>query len=174
MQTDLKDRLRDCPLSDSDAAALLSAEVREPRAGRVTFATIAALWGFDRAIAFRATVKAGAASASALAPKLEGLLALIDGPGFDPAHPDAITTAGQLVAAGLCSREDADGVLYERIYQPFGAVTAADVAELRRQIAAEAVYLANIDAGAAKWNAFVAAMDAWRDGGFAGEAPGGL
>ncbi len=129
----LNEYLRANPkISDADAAAALSGPIKTAKSTTVTLRSLGGTWGLARAVAFRAwLVGAGQSANAELAAFAGTILALLDGPGFEPGHPDVTTAVTQLVSLQACTSDEADAVLYDITYATGAIVSAEDVAAAR-------------------------------------------
>jgi hypothetical protein len=129
--------------ADPQLAALTDAEVvaanslsKSPRTQRITRATILDVFpDVSRALSFLGSLDAAAAQTqnAMLAAVCKTVVALIDGGGFDPANEKTEAIATVILAANLCTREEADLIIYQaQTYRFSGVVVEADVALARK------------------------------------------
>lgn len=131
-------------LDDAAAAVALSTPVLTPKTERITYTIAGAALGAVKAITLRAGLLAAAAQTGnpTLAATAGYVHDLLSGPGFDASNPEVQGVAGQFVAAGLLTQDDATTLLYNATYKAGGTVTTFDVTAARAAIARTAQLVA--------------------------------
>jgi hypothetical protein len=141
--------------SDAAIAAALGTPAYIPRSDRVTFTSLGAIWGAVRAAAFHADLKA-ASQVNDLAGYVFDLLA---GEGFDPANADVPAVTQQLVAARLCTADEARDAVSVAVYPLGQTVSEQEVAAERTQLTRDALYAWARQQLEARYVRVVAAID---------------
>lgn len=120
------------PAADDDAILALCAPVYVPRAYRIDYTEMSAIWGADRCATFLVAIGMLAAAQDPATSALARLIdKLLSGSGINPADPQTATKSATIVAAGLATQDEARDLFNEKIYPTGQAETLETVAAAR-------------------------------------------